>query len=84
MANTNKANKNTLETIEATKKMRNFCLFAKKAIEKNKQARVPLLAAIQTITSRNKSNIGANIHMIAKLITKNSTQAAAHEAITDL
>lgn len=84
MENTSNQNKNTVEITETTKRMKNLCLFVKKGIEKNQQARVPLVAAIQIITTRNKSNIGANIHMIAKLITKNSTQAVTHEAITDL
>lgn len=84
MENIKHPNKNTAVIIEATKNLRNLCLFDKKAIEKNQIAPVHLLAAIPTITSRNKSSIGVNTHMIAKPITKNSTRAAAHEAITDL
>jgi hypothetical protein len=83
-ANTKPANKNTAMIIEERRKLRNLYLFGRKAIEKNKPARVHLVAAIPAITSRNKSSIGANTPMIAKPITKNSTRAAAHEAITDL
>lgn len=82
-ANTKPANKNTA-MITVLRKLRNLYLFVRKAIEKNKPARVHLVAAIPAITSRNKSSIGANTPMIAKPITKNSTRAAAHEAITDL
>lgn len=84
MENTKHQNKNTAVIIAVRKRMENSCLFVKKAIEKNKPARVPLVAAIPVITSRNKSSIEANTPMIVKPTTKNSTQAAAHEAIIDL
>jgi hypothetical protein len=82
--NTKHQNKNTVVIIEVKKRMRSLCLYDKKAIEKNKPVRAHLVAAIPAIISRNKSSIEANIPMIVKPITKNSTQAAAHEVIADL
>jgi hypothetical protein len=82
-ANTSPPNKNTALIIVWARSLRNLCLFVKKA-EKSKLVRVPQVAAIPAITLRNKSSIEANTPMIASLTIKNSTRAAAHEAITDL
>lgn len=81
-ANTSRRNRNTL-IIVLVRSLTNLCLFVKKGA-KSKLVRVPQVAAIPVITLRNKSSIEPNTPTIANPTIKNSTRAAAHEAITDL
>jgi|LakMenE01Jun11ns_1017448.scaffolds.fasta_scaffold9014152_1 hypothetical protein len=82
MENTNYLNKNTL-IIGVKKRVINTFIFARRAIAKNRKVQVHHVAVIPALTTRNKSSIGTNILMIAKVIIKNSTPVVAKEAITD-
>lgn len=82
MENTSYLNKNTL-IIGVKKRVINTCIFDRRAIGRNRKVQVHHLVVIPALTTRNKSSIGTNILMIAKVIIKNSTPAVAKEAITD-
>jgi len=82
MENTSYLNKNTL-IIGVKKRVINTCIFDRRAIERNRKVQAHHLVVIPALTTRNKSSIGTNILMIAKVIIKNSTPAVAKEAITD-
>ena len=82
MENTSFLNKNTL-IYGVKKRVINTCIFDRRAIARNRKVQVHHLVVIPALTTRNKSSIGTNILMIAKVIIKNSTPAVAKEAITD-